>query len=846
MALVMVRRNQLGASKKQHSYFMVSTDDFQGRSLPAESLKAAILGHSVEIHNLGVNHGVLISTSGKMGDYPLYSFQSTQDVVNNCNFKVVESGFALTVLGVYRGKRDSIFAISDGNGKVAVGLESELVQRVRNSNVNLINTIIDGYNHIQSASGSFLTLPATNAKVKAYLDAHPEINIERKVEKPVAPIEKKDSKPEWAKAGKEQAEAYAKIKAEHEKNRAISEIERSERESRGAEKRVNLAAREAKRTIKVGGQDYDLDEDTIRQIQQAREEALQARVMQNQGVLSTKSTSEGDDLDDTSAIAIANGGSITFKEKIIMAALTLKYIDPFLYACYMTLEKVLYDKPVGGLQTMGVTDDKLFIVVPNVAQLELPKISWILLHELSHVIMMHHIRGKNKDKYVYNVACDLFINKMIAVNYGCRPGVPVTKLMYNETAPIGLEFHTFFSDAGYEEALYDESIDVENTTVEMIYDKLMAENKNKMNRSGGADGNSGNQSGPGDEQSGGSDSNGEQNQGNSSDNQQGGSEGSQSSDGQEKDKSGSSSLSGNKNEQSGTSNGQSRNDNGQGENQSGQGSDKGGQSSDEGLTFNGKKVAPLPDGGNHTGYDLYKDDDTKDHGDTQEAREEWGKNFIRKITQRAQDLMQTQSLQGSKMLRVANESVMRDFVWTQFVKRYLTKLSEEDYSYKKLNRKMMNHGLVMKGRVPYMSNAEEDVFVCIDVSGSVDDDMLYQAFQYIITLLKKLKLTGSVMYWSTMVDGPYEFKSARDLVKLRNQKYKSSGGTDPTCLFRWFQENRRKHKPKLVIVITDGYFSAIDKSYRPKECETLWIITKGNYRDYKPSFGKVAPLIPKK
>ena len=111
-------------------------------------------------------------------------------------------------------------------------------------------------------------------------------------------------------------------------------------------------------------------------------------------------------------------------------------------------------------------------------------------------------------------------------------------------------------------------------------------------------------------------------------------------------------------------------------------------------------------------------------------------------------------------------------------------------------------------------------------------------------------MSGGVCFWSTDVDGIYKFKNKNEFLAIRKKQFKTTGGTDANCLFQWLKDNKRKFKTKLVIVITDGYFSEVKKELRPgRGTETVWIITENsgeNYRDHDFGFGKVAPLVPKK
>ena len=71
------------------------------------------------------------------------------------------------------------------------------------------------------------------------------------------------------------------------------------------------------------------------------------------------------------------------------------------------------------------------------------------------------------------------------------------------------------------------------------------------------------------------------------------------------------------------------------------------------------------------------------------------------------------------------------------------------------------------------------------------------------------------------------------------------GGTDPCCIFEYFEAN--KIKPKLVVIFTDGYIGFDedeDTDYGinlyKKYKGTIWIIPSNGNNKFKAPFGKTA------
>lgn len=932
MGLVMIRRNKLGKNDN-HSFLLTSTQDGESKNIPYDNVRKALLSKSVEIYNLELDkHGEIKGSNGDLSRYPLVEFKSVQDIIADKSNKIVSGYNSITILGYIAGTKDYI--VSNRSGVRSRINEVSLIALIQKNNAMLSNASIVEGKFIRSIAGNFPDVSATADKLakklkpdlsdirREYENNKRTANVGNKtvipVTKPVeskvaAPVTKPVEKPVESKAvakeedyvplqnrktesgldvksahdalassaGQEEnmERDYAIVKEQYRKNQEAVELEKADRDARNAN--LDVVKRHDLIDVTLNGVKYQVAPEIAEELYRAK---LGSRYIgNNSGDRELRKT-----MDTKSDLSKAVGGNgLSLEEKLILASQTLNMIDPFVYAAYLMLDKVYLPEPLGPLSTMGVADDKLLIVVPNVIDLDMSEIAWILLHEVSHIIMQHSSRRQNRNHELFNVACDLFINKSIDTHFGCKPGTDKVLQIYKNVAPVGLRFHSYKLDDENKtvsggEALFDDRIDIKKDTVESIYAELERENdlskmpQNSSNENGdsseesdgNSDGNS-NSNQNGDQSNGQKDkSNGKGNksskkeennnnkndkqngQGNSDDKDEGqgnqdGSDGQQEQSGQpgEDGKTGQNGQPGqDKNSKQNGMNGQGssgQSNNNQGQNKQSKSS---GMSSEpeevpgQDIKFRGKVVAQTGKEG-----DIVIDSESVKHD------EEWSKDFLRRVIQRSKGFNgSSDSIFG----RMAAEAVMTDVVWEAFVRQYLTQKTEKDYSYKNLNRKALHYGTVMKGLSDMEEDSEDAVYVCIDVSGSVSDEDLYKAIEYIRILLRKLNLKGYVMFWSTKVGEVLPFKNSRDLVKIRKTKYSSTGGTDPNCVFKWFSSNKyRKGKeyPNLIIMITDGQFGALDKSLRPR-CETLWIITDAdrNYRQFKFEFGKVAPLKPRK
>ena len=159
--------------------------------------------------------------------------------------------------------------------------------------------------------------------------------------------------------------------------------------------------------------------------------------------------------------------------------LTVRNIAPFYYSIFVNIKK----KESEAIPTMGVTDDTLYFNVDFVKDLETAEVVFILLHEILHLAMEHPLREKNRIHYMWNVACDLYINKVLAEDFKLnmdgsvrhfdgRNGEPYDSTHVGIKIPEGL--------------LFNEKVSVENDTPEKIYEEIIKNNNfNSPSMSGG-------------------------------------------------------------------------------------------------------------------------------------------------------------------------------------------------------------------------------------------------------------------------------------------------------------------------------------------------------------------------
>ena len=138
--------------------------------------------------------------------------------------------------------------------------------------------------------------------------------------------------------------------------------------------------------------------------------------------------------------------SLTVDQKFAKAMLVLKDLRPFYSSIYEVMNK--HKKPE--ISTMAVTGSELWFNSEFCDKLSFPEFMFVVLHEIGHIALLHVPRCSGRDRELWNIACDLYVNKVLRVEFESNHK--------NIQMPEG--------------AVYWDKIDIEKDAVETIYDEL--------------------------------------------------------------------------------------------------------------------------------------------------------------------------------------------------------------------------------------------------------------------------------------------------------------------------------------------------------------------------------------
>ena len=162
--------------------------------------------------------------------------------------------------------------------------------------------------------------------------------------------------------------------------------------------------------------------------------------------------------------------------------------------------------------------------------------------------------------------------------------------------------------------------------------------------------------------------------------------------------------------------------------------------------------------------------------------------------------------------------------WQQILRKYIQNLTKHDYSWRKPNRRFLPQYYL-----PSMHSEKlMDIAIAVDASGSVSDDdfkVFVSETHGILKMMKPDKIT--LIQFDRNIKSVDSISNIRDLM---NVKFIGRGGTSIEPVMNWAD----KHKPKLLLVFTDGEFNFYNTDYKTN---TVFLIH--NNPRFKSPYGKV-------
>ena len=121
----------------------------------------------------------------------------------------------------------------------------------------------------------------------------------------------------------------------------------------------------------------------------------------------------------------------------------------------------------------------------------------------------------------------------------------------------------------------------------------------------------------------------------------------------------------------------------------------------------------------------------------------------------------------------------------------------------------------------------DDIWVCIDTSGSVTEEELTCTMAEILDAMRQAGLKGRISFFDSNITEPEPFEFENDLKNLTAQ---GGGGTSFHIIFRYLEEKLYPDLPRAILIFTDGY-ARFPEQKAALDVPVLWLICKGGNAD---------------
>ena len=161
--------------------------------------------------------------------------------------------------------------------------------------------------------------------------------------------------------------------------------------------------------------------------------------------------------------------------------------------------------------------------------------------------------------------------------------------------------------------------------------------------------------------------------------------------------------------------------------------------------------------------------------------------------------------------------------WHRVLASFMNKMSKTDWTYRKPNKRYRP-----KYYLPSLySEAVCNITVAVDTSGSVSKEQFEHFVSESAAIIRNLRPQElTFLQFDTRLQPEVVLRDLRDLPKV---KFKGGGGTNINPVMEWAAEK----KPSVLIVFTDGYYSA--PKTNPK-VPVLWVVNDNP--GFQAPFGK--------
>ncbi len=174
--------------------------------------------------------------------------------------------------------------------------------------------------------------------------------------------------------------------------------------------------------------------------------------------------------------------------------------------------------------------------------------------------------------------------------------------------------------------------------------------------------------------------------------------------------------------------------------------------------------------------------------------------------------------------------------WRKKLLSFVTRDLPVDYTMRLPGRRTISLGVYL----PSIIRENMEVFVAVDVSGSIGGDEYRQFISEIIGIARGFsQVKMKVVFWSTYVDPADDLEMINaDEDKLLKHVVKNSGGTTMSCVKEYLEKTNQK--PKMIIFLTDGHIE--NDPIFPDNTRLFFVLSASSNDKIVERFGEVCKL----
>lgn len=171
--------------------------------------------------------------------------------------------------------------------------------------------------------------------------------------------------------------------------------------------------------------------------------------------------------------------------------------------------------------------------------------------------------------------------------------------------------------------------------------------------------------------------------------------------------------------------------------------------------------------------------------------------------------------------------------WEELLRQYMAKLSRDDFSWRRPDRRFVADGMYLPSA---HSEQMGDIFIAIDVSGSINKPLLERFLSEVSGILEEVSFSSVViLQCNTRVTKVDQYFSGDEI----SPKVVGRGGTSFQPVFDWVEEHA--FSPDVLLYFTDLRIAA---SRAPKDpgYPVIWARVPFKGQVWEPDFGSVVEL----